>query len=56
MKHEKFVPLQKMSKKAKKKTLSSKRATWDGLNPVTRVDNSIVKYKKKRQELKGKDD
>lgn len=56
MKHEKFVPLHKLSKKAKKRILSSKRATWNGLNPVTRVDNSIVRYKKKKQELKGKDD
>lgn len=34
---EKFVPYEKMSKKAKKEIDEQKRGGWDGVNPVTRV-------------------
>lgn len=45
---EKFVPYDKMSKKEKKKMDSEKRGDWQGVNPVTRVeDNDKKKYKRK---------
>lgn len=36
MKKEKFVPLEKMCKKAKKNYYARQRRQWNGLSPVTR--------------------
>ncbi len=44
----KFVPFEKMSKKAQKKLNAEKRRGWQGLNPVTRVaDENKKAYKRK---------
>ena len=40
---EKFVPYEKMSKKEKKKLDSEKRGDWQGVNPVTRVEENDKK-------------
>lgn len=44
---EKFVPYEKMSKKARKKLDAAKRRDWNGLNPVTRVVEQKQKYSRK---------
>jgi len=45
---EKFIPYEKLSKKEKKKTDSSKRGSWNGVDPVTRVaDTEKKKYRRK---------
>ena len=33
----KYVPLEKMSKRAKKEYYEKQRATWNGLSPISRV-------------------
>lgn len=44
----KFVPYEKLSKKAKHKLDIVKRNDWSGINPITRVaDNDKTKYKRK---------
>ena len=43
----KFVPYEKMSKKARKKLDAAKRRDWNGLNPVTRVAEPSKKYSRK---------
>ena len=53
---EKFVPFDKMSKKAKKKITDASRRSWNGLCPVTRVaDNDIKKYKRHPKHRKSAD-
>ena len=43
-----FIPRQKLSKKAKRALDLKKRATWDGLNPVTRRTENKKAYDRKR--------
>lgn len=45
----------KMTKKEKKAYNNSKRGSWYGVNPITRVNKSYLKYKKKKAMLKGTD-
>jgi len=40
------TPIEKMSKKAKKKLYSKRRATWGTLNPVTRRPPNPKAYKR----------
>lgn len=44
----KMVPLSKQSKKERRKFYSSKRGSWNGISPVTRVVQSRKIYDRKR--------
>lgn len=45
---EKLIPLSKQSKKERRKFYSSKRGSWNGISPVTRVVRSRKVYDRKR--------
>ncbi|MBQ8604915.1 MAG: hypothetical protein IJ410_08775 [Oscillospiraceae bacterium] len=50
--NEKFVPLEKQSKKAQKRAAAAKRGSWYGVKPVTKVvqenkKDKLEKIKKK---------
>ena len=44
----KMVPLSKQSKKERRKYYASKRGSWNGVSPVTRVVQSRKIYDRKR--------
>lgn len=44
----KFVSLNKQSKKKQKQFYSSKRGSWYGINPVTKVVPDKTKYNRKK--------
>lgn len=46
---EKFISVEKMSKKQKKEYYKSKRQIWEGLSPITRVVKSKKVYDRKKQ-------
>lgn len=46
---DKFVPLEKMSKKDRREFYSKQRRDWNGLNPVTRTADKPKKYSRARQ-------
>lgn len=46
---DKFVPLEKMSKKNRRGFYSKQRRDWNGLNPVTRTAVKPKKYIRARQ-------
>jgi len=50
MKHkkEKFVPLEKQSKRQQKEYYSSRRKDWNGVNPVTKVMPNAKSYNRKK--------
>lgn len=52
---EKFIPYKKMSKKKQKEINQKKRASWNGLNPVTRKSQNLKAYNRKKV-LKWNDD
>lgn len=43
---EKFVPYDKMSKKAKRELDLKKRSTWGNVNPATRQEENRKAYKR----------
>lgn len=45
---EKFIPLEKLSKKKQRKLQAQKRGTWGGLNPVTRKPENPKAYNRKK--------
>ena len=45
---EKFIPLDKKSKKARKEYYDLQRRTWEGLNPVTRTVPNGKAYDRNR--------
>lgn len=47
---DKFVPLEKMSKKDRREFYSKRRRDWNGLNPVTRTAVKLKKYSRARQQ------
>ena len=49
----KFIPLEKQSKKAQKTAAAAKRGSWQGVNPVTRVVPDTKK--KKLEQIKQKE-
>ncbi|MCQ2433982.1 MAG: hypothetical protein MJ062_01930 [Oscillospiraceae bacterium] len=54
---EKFVPYEKLSKKAKKEIDEQKRGDWDGVNPVTKIIEENPKaYKRKPKHPNRSDD
>ncbi|MCI7234240.1 MAG: hypothetical protein MR546_10075 [Oscillospiraceae bacterium] len=46
---DKFVPLEKMSKKDRREFYSKRRRDWNGLNPVTRTADGHKKYNRARK-------
>ena len=53
-----IIPLKKQSKKMQRAWHLQQRATWDGVNPVTRVvpDKKAYDRKRDRQELRQSTD
>ena len=49
---EKFVPLDKRSKKEQRAYHAQQRGSWNGVNPVTRVVPSKKVYSRKRAEYR----
>lgn len=49
---DKFVPISKQSKKNQRKAAASKRNTWNGLNPVTRVPPNSKAYNRAKATAK----
>lgn len=46
----KFIPYEKLGKKAKQKLNKQKRSTWKSINPVTKIaDTSKKTYKRYRR-------
>lgn len=43
-----FVPLRKQSKKKQKEYYSSRRGSWNGINPITRVVPNAKAYDRNR--------
>ena len=43
-----YVPIQKRSKKARRLLNLERRGTWNGINPVTRVENRRKAYHRPR--------
>jgi hypothetical protein len=56
LKEDKFVPQDKMSKKAQKELNDKKRGTWGGTNPVTRVQPNKKAYDRKRDKKTNLDE
>lgn len=46
---DKFIPVEKMSKKQKKEYYSRNRVTWDNFDPTTRVVASKKVYNRARE-------
>ncbi len=46
---EKFIPIEKMSKKQKKEYYSRNRITWDNFDPTTRVVPSKKHYNRAKE-------
>ncbi len=51
----KFIPREKLSKKAKRALDEKQRATWEGLNPVTRQVPDKKAYTRKKPADFGED-
>jgi len=45
---EKFVPLEKQSKRKRKEYYASQRKDWNGINPVTRTTPNPKAYKRRK--------
>lgn len=49
---EKFIPYEKMSRKAKRKLDAQKRRGWDGCRPVSRTEPSAKTYCRRKKHRK----
>lgn len=45
---EKFIPYEKLSKKAKRELDQKKRKSWNGINPVTRKPQNPKTYNRRK--------
>ena len=45
---EKFVPYEKLSKKAKREADAARRGSWNGVNPVTRKSPNPKAYNRQK--------
>ena len=43
-----FLPREKMQKREQRKLDSTKRTTWDGINPITRTTENKKAYNRKK--------
>lgn len=48
---EKFVPLEKQSKKKRREYFKSRRKNWGNISPITRKSKND--YKKRKEEMRG---
>jgi hypothetical protein len=48
-----FIPLEKMSKKARRAYHRARRTTWGALNPVTRRPENPKAYNRKKVQREG---
>jgi len=53
---EKFIPYEKLSKKAKRKADAARRGSWNGLNPVTRKSPNPKAYNRQKARKWSADD
>jgi hypothetical protein len=53
---DKFVPKEKLSKKAKRKLAKAQRQTWGGINPVTRKPKNPKAYVREKPRYESDDD
>ncbi len=52
---DKYIPCEKLSKKAKRKLETAKRTTWGNLNPVTRKPENSKAYNRRKMQNWKKD-
>lgn len=52
---EKFVPYEKLSKKAKRQMDAARRGSWQGVNPVTRKSENPKAYNRSKARQRDKD-
>lgn len=45
---EKYIPFDKLSKKAKKESAKARRGSWGSINPVTRKSGNPKAYNRKQ--------
>lgn len=45
----KFVPYEKMSKRARREADRAKRKSWNGINPVTRTADTAAAYRRRKE-------
>ena len=45
---EKFIPYEKLSKKAKREADAARRGSWNGINPVTRKSPNPKAYNRQK--------
>jgi hypothetical protein len=53
---DKFIPKEKLSKKARREKAKAQRQTWDGLNPVTRKPQNPKAYVREKPRIDDGDD
>ena len=53
---EKFIPYEKLSKKAKREADAARRGSWNGLNPVTRKSPNPKAYNRQKARKWSADD
>jgi len=53
---DKFIPKEKLSKKAKRELAKARRQTWGGINPVTRKPQNPKAYIRKKPRYEPDDD
>jgi hypothetical protein len=53
---DKFIPKEKLSKKAKREKAAAQRQTWGGLSPVTRKAQNPKAYVREKPRIDGNDD
>lgn len=53
---DRFIPKEKLSKKAKRELAKARRQTWGGLNPVTRKPQNPKAYVRESPRYESDDD
>lgn len=51
---EKFIPLQKQQKKNQRAEYAKRRASWGGMNPITRKPDKPSAYNRAKDKTKSK--
>lgn len=51
----KFIPKEKLSKKARRELNKTRRGTWGSINPVTRKAENRMKYSRKKVRIEEDD-
>ena len=53
---ERYIPLEKQSKKKQKQAYAKRRGTWGGLNPVTRKPTRPNAYNRPKSKRRSRQD